>query len=191
MVVEEFKHDPSFVAWGPFVPAGFRNESITQGDIIIASIVWGLTCLSAIQALYLAWGQTTASRSPLRSIYVWLIWIELAVCSIMGLECYLHLLKFIKPSKLKRDEGKPESISMLTITQASLSTVPSVSRQWYADISCLVRAERTSTDIDSVLVVHPGPTPSANHHQPYPRHHSGSSPLKTHHDRNSRCRYCD
>lgn len=96
----EIKSDLDFVAWGPFIK-GYHNEPITRGDIIVASTVWALTCLAALLAVYLAWGQTTASRSPLRSIYVWLIWIELLVCLLMGLECYLHLLKIIKPSKLK------------------------------------------------------------------------------------------
>jgi hypothetical protein len=94
----EFKQDPNFLPWGPFIPKRYRNEPITRGDVIIASIVWGLTCLATIQAIYLAWGQTKASRSPLRSIYVWLIWIELIVSFIMGIECFLHLLKVIRPS---------------------------------------------------------------------------------------------
>lgn len=97
---EEFKIDPNFVAWGPFIPKAYTNEAITLSDIIIASVVWGLTCLAAILAIYLGYGQTLASRSPLRSTYVWLIWLELLVSFLMGIECYLHLLKFIKPSRL-------------------------------------------------------------------------------------------
>jgi hypothetical protein len=99
-MANEFRPNTDFMGWGPFIK-GYHNEPITKGDIIVASTVWALTCLAAVLALYLAWGQTTASRSPLRSIYVWLIWIELVVCLLMGLECYLHLLKIIRPSKLK------------------------------------------------------------------------------------------
>jgi len=97
---KEFKIDPDFVAWGPFIPKNYSNEPITLSDIIIASVVWGLTCLAAILAIYLGYGQTQSSRSPLRSTYVWLIWLELLVSFLMGIECYLHLLKFIKPSEL-------------------------------------------------------------------------------------------
>ncbi|KAF2709053.1 hypothetical protein K504DRAFT_455957 [Pleomassaria siparia CBS 279.74] len=94
----EFRNDPSFVAWGPLIPAHYQNEPITLVDVTVASVVWGLTCMAIILALYLGYGQTKASRSPLRSTYVWLIWLELLVSFLMGLECYLHLLKIISPS---------------------------------------------------------------------------------------------
>jgi hypothetical protein len=32
-------------------------------------------------------------------VYVWLIWLELLVSFLMGLECYLHLQEIIKPSE--------------------------------------------------------------------------------------------
>jgi hypothetical protein len=31
-------------------------------------------------------------------VYVWMIWLELVISFAMGLECFLHLLKIIKPS---------------------------------------------------------------------------------------------
>ncbi|KAF1992961.1 hypothetical protein P154DRAFT_504205 [Amniculicola lignicola CBS 123094] len=95
---EEFKNDPAFKPWGPFISPNFRNEPITVADIIIASIVFGCTIICVLVALYLGYGQTKGSRSPIRSIYVWLIWLELLASFLMGLECYLHLLKYIKPS---------------------------------------------------------------------------------------------
>ncbi|KAH7116178.1 hypothetical protein B0J11DRAFT_119129 [Dendryphion nanum] len=94
----EYKDDPTFKPWGPFISPGYHNESITTVDIIISSIVFGLTLVNAIIAVWLAWGQSTASRSPLRSVYVWLIWLELLVSFLMALECFLHLNKIIKPS---------------------------------------------------------------------------------------------
>jgi hypothetical protein len=99
---KEFKDDPTFVPWGPFVSPHFVNEPISRTDIITASVVWGLTLVAACSAIFLGYGQTRSSRSPLRSAYVWMIWIELAVCFAMGLECYLHMLKTIRPSKPAR-----------------------------------------------------------------------------------------
>lgn len=96
---DEFDDDPSFKPWGPLISQTYENEPITTADIIIASVVWGLTLVNVILAIWLAWGQSRVSRSPLRSVYVWMIWLELVVSFIMGLECFLHLLKYIKPSK--------------------------------------------------------------------------------------------
>ncbi len=95
----EFREDPSFKPWGPLISPNYENEPITTADIIIASVVWGLTVVNVIIAIWLAWGQSKASRSPLRSVYVWMIWLELIVSFVMGLECFLHLLKYIKPSE--------------------------------------------------------------------------------------------
>jgi hypothetical protein len=64
----------------------------------VSSIVWGLTLCCVFLAIYLGVGQSKQSRSPLRSVYVWLIWLELLVSFLMGIECYLHLHKIIKPS---------------------------------------------------------------------------------------------
>ncbi|CBX94094.1 hypothetical protein IAQ61_003966 [Plenodomus lingam] len=95
---DEFKVDPSFQPWGPFISPEYELEAITVSDIIIASIVWGFTCINVFLAIYLCFNQTQGSRSPIRSVYVWMIWLELAVSFFMGLECFLHLLKIIRPS---------------------------------------------------------------------------------------------
>jgi hypothetical protein len=95
----EFRNDPSFQPWGPLISPNYTNEEITTADIIIASVVWGLTLCNVLIGIWLAWGQSKASRSPLRSVYVWMIWLELGISFIMGLECFLHLLKYIRPSK--------------------------------------------------------------------------------------------
>ncbi|RMZ72665.1 hypothetical protein GMOD_00007680 [Pyrenophora seminiperda CCB06] len=96
--MRDFREDPSFQPWGPFISPTYKNESITTSDIIIASVVWGLTLGNVILAIILGYKQTNGSRAPLRSVYVWMIWLELLVSFLMGLECYLHLLKIIKPS---------------------------------------------------------------------------------------------
>jgi hypothetical protein len=95
----EFRDVPSFQPWGPFISDSYENEPITKSDIIIASVVWALTLINVIVALWLIQKQTRGSRSPLRSVYIWMIWLELIVSFVMGLESFLHLLKYIRPSK--------------------------------------------------------------------------------------------
>ena len=95
---DEFRDVPSFQPWGPFISPNYENEPITHSDIIVASIVWGLTLVNVIVALWLIFKQTKNSRAPVRSVYIWMIWLELIVCFVMGLESYLHLLKIIRPS---------------------------------------------------------------------------------------------
>ncbi|CAN9212700.1 unnamed protein product [Alternaria alternata] len=94
----EFSDVPSFQPWGPFISDDYENEPITKADIIIASVVWALTLINVIVALWLIQKQTRGSRSPLRSVYIWMIWLELIVSFVMGLESFLHLLKYIRPS---------------------------------------------------------------------------------------------
>ncbi|KAI8942844.1 hypothetical protein NX059_000884 [Plenodomus lindquistii] len=95
---EEFRIVPSFTPWGPFISDTYELEPITKADIIIASVVWGLTLVNVVIAIWLGISQTKGSRSPLRSVYVWMIWLELIVSFCMGLECFLHLMKLIRPS---------------------------------------------------------------------------------------------
>jgi hypothetical protein len=95
----EYHDDPSFQPWGPFISDTYVNEPITRADIIIASVVWALTLVNVVVAIWLGQKQTRGSRSPLRSVYIWMVWLELIVSFVMGLESYLHLLKYIKPSR--------------------------------------------------------------------------------------------
>jgi len=90
--------DPNFTPWGPFISPQYKQEPITNSDITIASVVWGLTILNACIALCMAVNQTRSSRAPWRSVYIWMIWVELVVSFAMGMECYFHLLKLIRPS---------------------------------------------------------------------------------------------
>jgi hypothetical protein len=96
---DEFRDDPSFRPWGPLISPNYENETITTADIIIAAVVFALTLVNVVVGVYLAYGQSKVSRSPLRSVYVWMIWLELVISLVMSIECFLHLLKYIKPSK--------------------------------------------------------------------------------------------
>jgi hypothetical protein len=96
---QEFRDVPSFKPWGPLISPNYKSENITKGDVIVASTVWGLTLVNVVIAIYLAYRQSVVSRSPLRSVYVWMIWLELVVSFVMGLECFMHIMKVIPPSK--------------------------------------------------------------------------------------------
>jgi hypothetical protein len=95
----EYRPEVSVKPWGPFISPNYVNEKITRADIVVASIVWTLTLVNVIIGCWLAVAQTKHSRSPLRSVYVWMIWLELTASFIMGLECILYLFKHIPPSE--------------------------------------------------------------------------------------------
>lgn len=94
----EFNPDPTFTAWGPFIHDKYYIQPVTYRAIIVAGLVFGLANLLAILAAYIAFKQTRACRAPLRSVYIWMIWLELAASFVIGVECLLYLLKVIRPS---------------------------------------------------------------------------------------------
>ncbi|KAL5113325.1 hypothetical protein ACEQ8H_008804 [Pleosporales sp. CAS-2024a] len=94
----EFRPHVHSDAWGPLISPNYVEERVTYLDIAIASVVWALTLLNVGIAIWQATKQTRASKSPVRSTYVWMIWLELIISFVMGLECYLHLLKYISSS---------------------------------------------------------------------------------------------
>ncbi|KZM25940.1 hypothetical protein ST47_g3000 [Ascochyta rabiei] len=102
----EYRDDPSFKPWGPLISPSYVNEPITRADIVVASTVFALTLINVAIGVWLAWGQSRVSRNPLRSVYVWMIWLELGISLVMGIECFLHLQKIIRPSEYK-DSNSP------------------------------------------------------------------------------------
>jgi hypothetical protein len=59
-------------------------------------------------------------------VYVWMIWLELVVSFVMGLECWLHILKVIPPSKLSwhiRWRIRTDSEKVFSFTSLFVSTV--------------------------------------------------------------------
>ncbi|KAL1603637.1 hypothetical protein SLS60_005225 [Paraconiothyrium brasiliense] len=94
----EWRPDVDFSPWGPFVGKDFTNEAITHTDIAIICVVWALTLVNVLIAAWLGYKQCHSSRSPLRSVYIWMIWLEMGASFIMGLECFLFVLKYIRPS---------------------------------------------------------------------------------------------
>lgn len=64
---------------------------ITKTDLEIASICWGFTLGFGFLTTWEAVKQTVRSRSPLRSIYIWLVWGEIIVGLAFGIVAYLLL----------------------------------------------------------------------------------------------------
>ncbi|KNG48886.1 hypothetical protein TW65_04297 [Stemphylium lycopersici] len=96
----EFRDVPSFQPWGPFISPNYENEAITDSDVIVASIVWGLTLVNVIVAVWLIFKQTKNSRSPLRSfafyftiLFWWCIQVQLL------LQIIINRIRVIVPDR--------------------------------------------------------------------------------------------
>lgn len=94
----EFDPDPTFTAWGPFIRDDYYIQPVTYRAITVAGIVFGLANLFGISAVFIAFRQTRACRYPLKSAYIWMIWLEIAASFVIAIECLLYLLKVIRPS---------------------------------------------------------------------------------------------
>lgn len=89
---------PSFTAWGPFVRNNYTVLPVTRTDIIVASTIFGLANIFAISAAYIAVQQTRLARRPLKSTYIWMIWLEWTASVVLSIECLLYLFRVIRPS---------------------------------------------------------------------------------------------
>lgn len=85
------------------IPPHFVLEDVTRNDIIIASLAWGftigfgwLTISTALKQTKQTWKRQ--KRRTFRNAYIWMIWLEVLVCLIFGVICFLYLLHFIPPS---------------------------------------------------------------------------------------------
>lgn len=85
-------------AVGPLISPNYVPENITKGDFAAATVVWFLTVAWGAVCTWQGYGQTKQARNPWRSVYIWLIWLELIVSLIMGAECWVFLLRKIHPS---------------------------------------------------------------------------------------------
>ena len=118
---------------------------------------------------------------------MWIIWLELLVSFIMGLECYLHLLKFIRPSKKTIRFYLPHLINIKVLH----STLPyvcchSLLRAWKP------RKKSSLTEfIFSVLVVYSGAATPPNYYQSHKDHHSRPPAFENDHDCNGHFRHTD
>ncbi|KAL2069134.1 hypothetical protein VTL71DRAFT_15472 [Oculimacula yallundae] len=85
------------------LPNDFKPLIVTQSDLVIASIAWGFTLGFGFLTTWTAFKQTTevAQRygfSKAHSPYIVMIWLEILVCLIFSIICWLHLNGNIPPS---------------------------------------------------------------------------------------------
>ncbi|KAL6410720.1 hypothetical protein AUP68_07152 [Ilyonectria robusta] len=77
-------------------------QAVTQTDLIIASLAWGFTIGFGWLTTWTAVKQTTRiwrrrGRRVFSNAYVVMIWLEILVCLIFAIICFLHLLGIIPP----------------------------------------------------------------------------------------------
>lgn len=126
--------------WGPLISPDYTEDEFTNLDVLVASIPWALTLVNVILALWQIYHQTKLAKTPIRSPYLWMAWLELGACFALGLVGYLHVLKHIPASEYHPCPRKHCADSL----QALLSTLESV--------SCIYRIDPSTT----VLMLHSG-----------------------------------
>ncbi|KAH8146716.1 uncharacterized protein LAJ45_09090 [Morchella importuna] len=80
------------------IPDRYVLQEVTRTDMNIASICWGFTLGFGFLTTWEAIRQTNRARDPLRSTYIWMIWMEIIVCLIFSIICWIHLDASIPPS---------------------------------------------------------------------------------------------
>ncbi|KAK6586365.1 hypothetical protein PZA11_001422 [Diplocarpon coronariae] len=85
------------------LPDDFQPLVVTGSDLVIASIAWGFTLGFGFLTTWTAIKQTAEGVqrygfSKLHSPYIVMIWLEILVCLIFGVICWLHLNGNIPPS---------------------------------------------------------------------------------------------
>lgn len=80
----------------------FVLEEVTQDDLAIASLAWGftigfgwLTTWTAIKQTAKIWRRY--GIQSIHSTYVWLMWLEILVCLVYSIICWLYLKGIIPP----------------------------------------------------------------------------------------------
>ncbi|KAJ4183227.1 hypothetical protein NW759_017091 [Fusarium solani] len=85
------------------LPDNFVLEKVTRNDLVIASVAWGFTLGIGWLTTWTAIKQTASAYrrrglAMFRNAYVWMIWLEIAVCLGFGIICFMFLLGAIPPS---------------------------------------------------------------------------------------------
>ena len=75
-------------------------QEVTENDLIIASLAWGFTIGFGWLTTWTAMKQSRQvykrrGRRVFRNAYIWMVWLELLVCLIFAVICFLHLLGYI------------------------------------------------------------------------------------------------
>lgn len=98
-----------------FIPPNYVAQQVTRTDMNVASICWGFTLGFGFLTTWEAMRQTLRARDPLRSTYVWMIWLELLVCLAFSIICWIHLDGGIPPRYVLYAEQPPPKQSHICI----------------------------------------------------------------------------
>jgi hypothetical protein len=94
-----FGLDPNYKSWGPFIDHdNYKIQSVSHNDLITACIAFAVCIGFAASAAYVGYRQTSRSRKPWTSAYLWMVWLEWTASVIIAIECLLFLLRIIRPS---------------------------------------------------------------------------------------------
>ncbi|KAK1978284.1 hypothetical protein LZ30DRAFT_784278 [Colletotrichum cereale] len=88
---------------GSLLSPHFKLEEVSKDDMVVASLAWGFTLGFGWLTVWTAIKQTTAMYKRqgshiYRNAYIWMIWLEIIVCAIFGIICWLYLRGIISPS---------------------------------------------------------------------------------------------
>ncbi|RDL42558.1 Uncharacterized protein BP5553_02537 [Venustampulla echinocandica] len=82
------------------LPKDYVPLVVTPGDMKLASVAWGFTLGVGVLTCWKALKQTQriVRAKRRKSVYVWMIWCEIAACLVFSVLCWLHLNGNIPPS---------------------------------------------------------------------------------------------
>lgn len=87
------------------LPDHFVEQPVSVNDLQIASLAWGFTIGFGFLTVWTAIKQTADVQRrygywKLNSPYIWMIWLEILVCLMFSIICWLHLNDVIPPRYL-------------------------------------------------------------------------------------------
>jgi hypothetical protein len=90
------------------LPPNFVLPEVTENDMIVASLAWGFTLGFSVLTTWTAAKQTMHMYHRqhlyiLRNAYFWMIWLEILVCAIFSIICWLYL-RYIIPPRLAKPQ---------------------------------------------------------------------------------------
>ena len=172
----EFRPNANFEPTGPFVGKNFVNQEITYTDVIISAVIWVFTLGFMGLAIWTILKQMKSARSPLRSLYIWLAWIEIAASLVMGIVSFLHLLKVLRPCMLE----KPGSVYRYANYRTAFAVFLAIGQSNLINLERGKKCERLTQY--SLILVPPSTAIATNHNQPHSRYHARPPTLQTNHD---------
>lgn len=90
----------------------YQLEKVTEDDIIVASLTWGVTIGFGALTVWTAIKQTVSlvqrrggTKSGTVTPYIIMIWLEILVCLLFSILCWLYLRGVIHPRQVVQHHG--------------------------------------------------------------------------------------